>query len=134
MRMDMVDFERSTTVGVDADRAFAFLADPLRVPDYVPMVTLVDSTAVDGELDAEADLHERGGASGARFFADRDSRRVEWGRSGTEYVGSIEVAEGTRSTSQVTIRLHTRADADAAEINRVLDEVLRNLRRLLSGR
>jgi carbon monoxide dehydrogenase subunit G len=130
----MSDFERSTTVGVSADAAFAFLSDPQRLPDYVPMVTLVDSTAVDGDLDVEADLQDRDGAAGAQFFADKAARRIEWGRSGSDYEGSAVVAEGTASTSQVTIRLHTRDDADTAEIERVLDQTLRNLRRHLSGR
>jgi hypothetical protein len=128
-----MEFERSTTVGVDADKAFAFLSDPVRLPEYVGTMTLIESTAIDGAPGAEvepADPVEQG----ARFFADRNTRRLEWGRPDGDYEGSIVVAPGTRSTSQVTIRLRTRADADAAAIERMLEDTLRLLRRHLSGR
>jgi hypothetical protein len=130
----MADFERSTTVGVGADAAFAFLADPQRLPEYVATMTHVDSTAVDGKLVVEAEVEGRQEAGVAHFFADAAARRIEWGRPGTDYAGSATVTPGTSSTSQVTIRLHTRGDANAPEIDRVLDQTMRNLQRLLSGR
>jgi hypothetical protein len=130
----MAEFERTTTVGVGADAAFAFFADPLRITEYVPTMAHVETIAVDGADPAEAD--PGGGSDGgeARFFADAAARRVEWGRPGTGYAGSIEVAPGTTSTCQVTIRLHTRDDVDAAGVDRMLDETLRNIRRAVAGR
>jgi hypothetical protein len=130
----MADFERSTTVGVGADAAFAYLADPVRLTAYLPIVTLVDSTAVEGEGEDEAEVRARDGAAEAGFLADATARRIEWGRPGETYGGSMDVLPGTTSTSQVTIRLRTRDDVDPAAIEGVLDQVVRNLRRLLSGR
>ncbi len=130
----MAEFERSTTVGVGADAAFAFLADPVHLPEYVSPMTLVESTAIDGELPAEGDDQDRDAASQVPFLADAASRRIEWGVVDGDYGGSMTVAAGTASTSQVTIQLHTRAAVDAAEIDKVLDLAVRNLRRLLSGR
>ena len=130
----MADLERIFTVMSGADVAFEFLSDPVRLPEYVPTLRLEDSTAVEGELDVDADLRERGGAPDAGFVADRKTRRIEWGRPGSEYGGSIVVTEGTTNTSGVTIRLHTRDDADVKEITRVLDQAVANIRRLLLGR
>jgi hypothetical protein len=143
----MADFERITTVGVGADAAFALFADPLRIPEYVGPMTHVESTAIDGDPDAEPE-EEAGGGRGAglrrsapppdavqaSFLADASRRRVEWGLPGASYGGSIEVTPGTPSTSQVTIRLHVRDDAPAAEIDRMLDQTVRTIGRLLSGR
>jgi hypothetical protein len=95
---------------------------------------LEDSTAVEGELDVDADLRERGGAPEAGFIADRATRRIEWGRPGSDYGGSIVVAEGTTNTAGVTVHLHTRDDADPEEVTRVFDQTVANIRRLLSRR
>jgi hypothetical protein len=129
-----MEFERSTTVGVGADAAFAFLSDPANLPQYVPTVTLVEAIAVDGDPAAEPEEGAGNPADEARFLADTATRRIEWGGSGAAYGGSMVVDAGTASTSQVTVRLRTRDDVDGAEIDRVLDQAMRNLRRLLSGR
>lgn len=130
----MTDFERSTTVGVGADAAFDYFADPSRLPEYVTTMTHVETTAVDGELQVEAEATGGRGAGEVRFLADRAARRVEWGDPDSDYAGSIVVTAGTASTSQVTIRLHIRADADQAAIERVLDQAIRNIQRRLVGR
>jgi hypothetical protein len=130
----MADFERSTTVGVGADAAFAFLSDPRRVPDYVTAMHFDEAIAVDGDPEAEIDDAEIRPVGEARFLADAAARRVEWGMADRDYGGSATVTAGTASTSQVTLRLHVRDDADTAEIERLLDQTVRNLQRLLSGR
>lgn len=117
-----------------ADRAFDYLADPVRLPEYVSTIRLEDSSAVDGELDVDADLVERGGAAPAGFVADRATRRIEWGRPEHGYGGSIEVARGTTNTAGVTLRLHTRDDVDTDEVSRIFDQTVANIRRVLSGR
>jgi hypothetical protein len=130
----MADFERTTTVGAAADAAFTFFADPQRITDWVPTTAHVETIVVDGADPAGPDPAGSRDGDEARFFADRTARRIEWGRPGTGYAGSIVVAEGTASTSQVTLRLHTRDDVDAAGVDRMLDEALRNIRRAVSGR
>lgn len=130
----MADFERSAMVGVKADVAFAFLSDPSRLPEYVATVTHVDTTAVDGEVELEVDAagHETGVV---RFLADPVARRIEWGRTGTDYAGSIAIDEGPISdTSQVTLRLHTSDESDAVEVERVVNQTVRNIGRLLVRR
>ena len=131
----MADFERSTTVGAAPDVAFDFLSDPLHLPDYVATMTHVGSDADEGELHVEADVQGRHESGEARFAVDRRTRRVEWGRPGADYGGSITVSAGdTDGTSQVAITLHTHDDANRAEIETVLDQTVRNIGRRLLGR
>ncbi len=129
----MADFERSTTVGVGADAAFAFLADPSRLAEYVPALTHVETIAIDGELGDGTDPEAGKGGHQARFIADSAARRIEWG-SGAGYGGTATVSPGTASTSQVSLHLHFGDDVETTEVDRMLDEAMRNLRRLLSGR
>ena len=129
----MADLERTFMVMSTADAAFDVLSDPVRLPDYVPTLRLEDSTAVEGELDADASLAERDGAAEAGFIADRTSRRITWGRPEHDYAGSIDIAGSTSATSDITIRLHLRDDADAAAVARVVDQAVSNIRRLLIG-
>ncbi len=117
-----------------ADRAYELLSDPMYLADFVPIVDLVESIAVDGELDVDADLAERGGAADAGFVADAKTRHIAWGRPGADYGGSIAVNEMTANTARVTLSLHTRPDADAAEVTRVFEATIANIRRVLSGR
>lgn len=117
-----------------AAAAFEVLSDPVRLPDYVPTLRLEDSTAVEGELDADASLAERDGAAEAGFIADRTTRRITWGRPEHDYAGSITVGESTSASADITIRLHTREGADADAVARVVDQAVANIRRLLMGR
>lgn len=116
-----------------ADAAFDVLADPLRLPEYVPTMELVDSIAIEGEADADADLAERDGAPDAGFVADRRTRTIRWGRPESDYGGTISVRESTTSTSDVTVTLHTRADADPDAVARVFEQALASMRRMLTG-
>jgi hypothetical protein len=130
----MPDFERTTTVGLGADAAYEILADPLRLPEYAPTIRHVETEVVDGELDPNPDSGSTATTGEGRFFADKSTHRVEWAVPNAGYEGSIEVAEGTASTSQVTLRVRTIDEGGAAEVERMLDETIRNVRRLLSRR
>ncbi len=130
----LAEHERTLTVFAGADAAFDFLADPIHLPEYVSTMRLEDSTAVEGELDPDADLAERAGAPDAGFVADRATRRITWGRPGADYGGSMTVEPGTSSSCTVTIRLRTRDDADADEVARIVDQAVSSLRRLLVRR
>ena len=117
-----------------ADTAFELLADPVRLPEYVPTLRLEDSIAIEGEADADADLAERDGAPEAGFVADRKTRTMTWGRPERDYHGSLSVAESTASTSNVTVRLHTGADADEAAVTKAFEESVASIRRLVMRR
>jgi hypothetical protein len=116
-----------------ADAAFDALSDPVRLPEYVPTMQLVDSIAIEGEADPDADLEERDGAPDAGFLADRKTRTITWGRPEHDYGGSIAIRESTASTSDVTVTLHTRPEADAEAVGKVFDQAVSSIRRMLTG-
>jgi hypothetical protein len=128
-----VDFERSTVIGAGADAAFARLADPLLVPQYVPLVAHAGSDAEDGEP-GEGEAVAPEGMGAIRFHPDTAARRLEWGEPGAAYSGSITIAPGTTSTCDCTIRLHTRDDIDPERVEAFLEQAARSLRRVLAGR
>jgi hypothetical protein len=119
---------------VGPDEAFEFFADPANLPLYVPTVKLEEAIAVDGDPDAETDAEAGSTGELAHFLPDRKARRVEWGLAGSEYAGSIEIAQGTASSSDVTIRLHTRDDVDGEQVRQMIEQVVRTVGRHLSGR
>lgn len=129
-----MDFERRTTVWVGPDEAFEFFADPANLPLYVPTVKLEEAIAVDGDPSAEPDAEAGTSGELARFLPDRKARRVEWGLPGDAYGGSIEISPGTASSSDVTIRLHTRDDVDGDQVRQMIEQVVRTVGRHLSGR
>jgi hypothetical protein len=128
-----VDFERTTIIGMGADAAFARLADPLLVGQYVPLVAHAGSDAEDG-VPADGEAIRPEGLGVIRFHPDFAARRLEWGEPGAAYSGSMTIAAGTASTSQLTIRLHTRDDLDRAKVEAFVEEAARNLRRVLPAR
>jgi hypothetical protein len=130
----VADHERTFLVMATADAAFDLLSDPLRLPEYVPTMRLEESIAIEGEADADADLAERDGAPEAAFLADRNTRTITWGRPEHDYRGSITVRESTASTADITVRLHTRDDADAEAVGRMFEEAVGSIRRLAMRR
>lgn len=127
----MADYERSTSVSVAPEAAFEWLSDPANMPRYV--ATLTGARPAGAGLHVTAVVDGRGHEEGdATFSADQSSRRVKWGRLGHDYHGEIAVA-ADGAGSQVTLRLHTRSGADAAQIERALDETIANIRSALAG-
>jgi hypothetical protein len=132
----VADLERTFIVMAGPDAAFDLLSDPVRLPEYVPTLRLEDSIAIEGEADPDdaAAIAERDGAPEAGFVADRKTRTLTWGRPDHDYSGSITIAESTASTANVTVRIHTRADADVDAVGKALDQAVSSIRRLVMSR
>ena len=129
----MAEFERSATIPASADATYEYLADPKHMPDYVATMTQARE-ALGGHLHVAADVQGRHEEGEAMFLADPAARRLEWGREGHEYHGWLAVAGITGAeTSRVTIHLETHDEADADEIERSLDETMRNIERAMSA-
>ena len=129
----MADFERSATIHASADATYEYLADPRHMPEYVATMTQAKE-APGGHLHVAADVQGRHEEGEAMFLADPAARRLEWGREGHEYHGWLAVAGMTGApTSRVTIHLETHDEADADEVERALDETMRNIERAMSG-
>ncbi len=126
----MADYERSLTVGIGADAAFAFLADPGNLAAYAPPIAHVESIAVSGDpAEAAEEGEAEDPAAAVRFLPDAAARRVEWGRGA--YAGSASIESSTASTSTIVFRLRVRDDADPDAIRASLDQAARNVMRLL---
>jgi hypothetical protein len=123
----MAEFERSTTVAAPADDAFRYLADAANLPSYIATMVMAEPASLD-RLRVAADVEGRHEEGEASFRADAGSRRLEWsGDPQSAYRGWLEVSE-TEGGSSVTVHLHTEREEDAAEVDRALDETVRNIK------
>lgn len=116
-----------------AERMFEVLADPVQLPTFVPVLTLEDSTAIEGDADADADLEARQGAPAAEFVPDRRTRTISWRLPNHAHGGTIAVSERTASIADVAITVELDDDADRDATAKVLDDVVANIRRLATG-
>ena len=116
-----------------ADPVFEVLADPVRLPTFVPVLTLEDSTAIEGDADADADLAARDGAPAAEFIADRRTRTITWRLPTHTHGGTIAVMERTANIADVALTVDIGDDADSEAIGKLLDQVVANIRRLATG-
>jgi uncharacterized protein YndB with AHSA1/START domain len=129
----MADFERSATIHAPADATYEYLEDPRHMPEYVAMMTEAQE-APGGHLHVAAEVRGRHEEGEAMFLSDPAARRLEWGREGHEYHGWMAVTGLTGApTSTVTIHLETHEETDAAEVERALDETLRNIEHAMSA-
>ncbi len=127
----MRDFERTSHVEANADKAFQFLANPTNLPRYVARMTTASPTS-GGQMHVAAEVQGRHEEGESRFQADASRQRLEWsGDSSGGYGGWLQIEEAG-SGSDVTIHLHVAHDEDQAEIERTLDETAANIERLLS--
>jgi uncharacterized protein YndB with AHSA1/START domain len=127
----MAEFERTVTVATAPDNAFRFLADPRNLPRYVARMTVAQPEG-GNTLRVAAEVEGRHEEGDARFRSDPAARRIEWGAgNSTGYRGWLQVAESGDGAS-VTIHLHVEREEDEAEIDRVLDETVSNIERLLA--
>lgn len=129
----MPDFERKVTVGVDAETAFNFLADPGRLPAWVVGMRLEDAIAVDGDPSQQAEGDGAPTAPEATFLPDRHTRTVSWSLPGREYAGSAEVKPLLATMTTIVIRLHLPDGADQKAVDQALDQTAKNLQRQVTG-
>jgi uncharacterized membrane protein len=128
--MRMPDYERTVTVGTDAEKAYEFLSDPNSLPRYV--ATMVMATAQRGDrLRVAADVEGRHEEGDAMFRTDASQRRVEWGaEDGSSYRGWLQIIPvGNRST--VHLHLSVPEAGDERQINEALDQTMGNIERIL---
>lgn len=128
----MPDFERNTTVNANPDDTFRTLANVKNLPRYVATMTRADETGNE-TLHVAADVEGRHEEGNAAFRQDARQHRIEWGgEDGSNYNGWMAIAPAGNGSS-VTIHLHVPHTGEDAEINRVLDQTVSNIRGLFSG-
>lgn len=131
----MPDFERRTTLALDADAAFELLAEPAKLPLWLIGVSLEESVAVDGDPDHQDEGEGEAGAAApaASFVADRHSRRIEWAAPSGAYSATLEVQPMMAGMSAITVRLETGDPVDATAARAALDDMVKRLQRALTG-
>lgn len=88
----MAEFEASRIVHARPSQLFAIASDVARLPEWVP-----PADAVDEDDTGTLHLQGRDGETDARWRAEPDQRRIEWGSAGSgDYAGWLQVvASGT---------------------------------------
>lgn len=82
-----------------------------------------------GRLHVAADVSGRHEEGDARFHGDAHRRRIEWGGTASGYGGWLQVEpDGEGRRSRVTIHLTTTTDHESDEVERAIDETLRNIK------
>jgi hypothetical protein len=125
----MTELERTVTLLVSADAAYAFLSDPAHLAAYVPVMEHVDTEVIDETEATDPPADPPPGPS--RFFADARTRTVEWSAQGAGLELVITVEQGTSRTSQVAVRLTADDAADRTTLDGILDEIVASLRRVI---
>ncbi len=125
----MTELQRTVTLLVAADSAYAFLSDPAHLAAFVPVMEHVDTEVID---ETEASNQPAGPPPGpSRFFADARTRTIEWSAPGAGLELAITVEQGTSRTSQVAVRLSADDAAGRATLDGILDEIVARLRRVI---
>jgi len=131
----MIEVERTVTVTVRADAAYAYLSDPAHLADFVPTMEHVHTEVVDGtEAAADAPDETQSDAPRARFFTDSATRTVEWAAPGAGLAFHVTVEQGTSLTSRLTIRVQADGEPEPATLEDLADRIVANLRRGLARR
>jgi hypothetical protein len=126
------DFERRTTIGLDADTVFERLSEPAQLPLWLVGVTLDEAIAVDGDPGRQDEGEARPTAAPARFVADRTARRVEWSSPSGDYSGELQVEPLLAGMSAITARLRTTGPVDPGAAESALEAALKRLQRVLT--
>lgn len=143
----MAEIEAERRIDAGADEVFALVADPSRLPEWLPTVSSAQRSGP-GTVDVEGTAHGRSYDDSGFWRAQPDQLRVEWGepsRGGepSQYAGWLQVAHSDRGDGEacsVTVHLsflggrgddHVGPPADEAQV--ALDTALRQLGELVQG-
>lgn len=129
----MGDYEESTTVRVEPNRLFEYLADIENLPAYLPRLSSARPTS-GNKVEVTAHINppdgpERDVQGEAWMKVVEHGKKLQWGASGPhDYRGELDVDAGPdRGTSSLTVRLHTdRVEGD--QITTGLRETLNGLK------
>jgi uncharacterized membrane protein len=128
----MPEYDRTVTVTTDADKVYAFLADPQNLPQYVATMVMARRQGSD-HLHVAADVQGRHEEGDAAFRPDPSGRRIEWGaEDGHLYSGWLAVTPDDTGSS-VHLHLHVPEAREVPEVGRALDGTMSNIQRLLGN-
>ena len=134
-----MDFDGFRSLDVSSDAVWAVVADPKRLPEWLPTVTTArvpEGSSVSVELGGESHGHTYSLTS--LWRADDGDHRLEWaGAGGDGYRGSLRVLDRAVGSSGVEVhvtvpdeRVASFPDAEA-EIRQGMEEALDRLSSLV---
>ena len=141
-----MDFDVSRRLDVSSDTVWAVVADPTRLPEWLPTVVAArmlsdtprGSLSVSVELEGSSHGHPYSLTS--RWTAAEADHHLEWaGTDGAGYTGSLRVLGGTMGTSEVKLHLTVPnervadLDAEAEESARGIEDAFDRLSSLLAS-
>jgi hypothetical protein len=130
----MPDFERHMMVAVDPDTAFAYVADPTHLPEFVSMLTEArhEPGRQRTEIHVAAEVNGRREEGDTRFRADRWSRSIDWGDP-PDYRGTVRI-EAAAGGSRISLLLRVRDPrGEASLIDQAIDETMAKLSEVLTA-
>ena len=138
-----MNFDGSRRLEVDGEAVWAIVADPRRLPDWLPTVVSAHLTA-EGEgqsasVELEGDSHGHPYCLTSPWSEDRRVRKLEWGGSSrADYRGSLRVQDAAAGSSEIYLylsvpdeRVASWPDAEA-EIRRGMEEAFDRLSTLVA--
>lgn len=135
----MAEFDGSRVFDMTADAVWAVVADPARLPDWVPTMRRAQPSGGE-EVHVEGESHGHRYSLESVLRIEEDDRRLHWGAEGDYgYHGSLRVSarpSGSEVHLHVAVpddRLGTSPDKAATEILRGMDEAFDRLAGLIVG-
>jgi ribosome-associated toxin RatA of RatAB toxin-antitoxin module len=130
----MPEFERHVTVPVDPATAFAYVADPTHLPEFVSMLT--EARREPGrqrtELHVAAEVNGRREEGDTRFRADAWSRSIDWGDP-PDYRGTMRIDPAEDHGCRISLHLRVRDPrGEASLIEQAMDETMASLSQILT--
>ncbi len=138
-----MDFDGSRRLDVSGDAVWSVVADPNRLPEWLPTVAAAHvPEGTDGSnqsVELEGESHGHAYSLSGLWNADGTARRLEWaGAGGDGYRGSLRVLDRVAGSSEVEVhvtvpdeRVASFPDA-GAEIRRGMEETLDRLSTLVA--
>jgi hypothetical protein len=119
----------SVSVEVDGDTLFAYVGNPEKLVQYLPLVTGVHRNG--SEVRATVKRPGRPAQTVEGFSRVLPDRHLEWGSNAGGYRGEASiVATDTGSLLVVTLNV---PDGDYVTVSRELDDALAHIKRALEG-
>jgi carbon monoxide dehydrogenase subunit G len=119
----------SVSVAVDGDTLFAYVGNPEKLVQYLPVVTAAQRTGSEVRVGVKRPGAEtRGVDAYSRVLPDR---HLEFGSSDGRYHGEASIiATDTGSLLMVTLNV---PDGDYVTVSRELDDALATIKRTIEG-
>ena len=138
----MMNVDGSRRLEVSGEAVWAVVADPRRLPEWLPTVVAAHVTA-EGEgqnagVELEGESHGHSYSLTSLWSEDQRVHELEWGSGSAGYRGSLRVRDAAGGSSEIHVNLSVPDERVAswpdgvAEIRRGMEEAFDRLSTLLA--